>query len=38
MVIYPGHAELRDEIFRVANMGALMDRDTIDELFTVLTA
>ena len=38
MVIYPGQAELRDEIFRVANMGALMDRDTIDELFTVLTA
>ncbi len=37
MVIYPGQAELRDEIFRVANMGALMDRDTIDELFAVLT-
>ncbi|HEV2309198.1 MAG TPA: aminotransferase class V-fold PLP-dependent enzyme [Acidimicrobiia bacterium] len=38
MVIYPGQAELRDEIFRVANMGALMDGDTIDELFDVLTA
>lgn len=37
MVIYPGQAELRDEIFRVANMGALMDGDTIDELFAVLT-
>jgi 2-aminoethylphosphonate-pyruvate transaminase len=38
MVIYPGQAELRDEIFRVANMGALMDGDTIDELFAVLSA
>ncbi len=38
MVIYPGQAELRDEIFRVANMGALMSDDTIDELFAVLTA
>jgi 2-aminoethylphosphonate-pyruvate transaminase len=38
MVIYPGQAELRDEIFRVANMGVLIDRDTIDELFAVLTA
>ena len=37
MVIYPGQAELRDEIFRVANMGALMSDDTIDELFAVLT-
>ncbi len=38
MVIYPGQAELRDEIFRVANMGALMSTDVIDELFAVLTA
>jgi 2-aminoethylphosphonate-pyruvate transaminase len=38
MVIYPGQAELRDQIFRVANMGALMDGDTIDELFAVLSA
>lgn len=37
MVIYPGQAELRDEIFRVANMGALMSDDTIDELFAILT-
>ena len=36
MVIYPGQAHLRDEIFRVANMGALMSDDTIDELFEVL--
>ena len=38
MVIYPGQAELRHEIFRVANMGALMSNDTIDELFAVLAA
>ena len=38
MVIYPGQAELRDEIFRVANMGALIDAGTIDELFAVLSA
>ena len=36
MVIYPGQAQLRDEIFRVANMGALMSEATIDELFEVL--
>jgi 2-aminoethylphosphonate-pyruvate transaminase len=37
-VIYPGQAQLRDEIFRVANMGALIDAATIDELFDVLAA
>ena len=37
-VIYPGQAQLRDEIFRVANMGALMDATTIDALFTVLAS
>jgi aspartate aminotransferase-like enzyme len=37
MVIYPGQAQLRDEIFRVANMGALMTEETIDQLFEVLT-
>ena len=36
MVIYPGQGPLRDEIFRVANMGVLMSDDTIDELFEVL--
>jgi 2-aminoethylphosphonate-pyruvate transaminase len=36
MVIYPGQAHLRDEIFRVANMGALMTERVIDELFEVL--
>jgi 2-aminoethylphosphonate-pyruvate transaminase len=36
MVIYPGQAQLRDEIFRVANMGALIDEAVIDELFDVL--
>ncbi|HSO95617.1 MAG TPA: aminotransferase class V-fold PLP-dependent enzyme [Acidimicrobiia bacterium] len=37
-VIYPGQAKLRDEIFRVANMGALIDEPTIDSLFAVLAA
>jgi 2-aminoethylphosphonate-pyruvate transaminase len=37
MVIYPGQAQLRDEIFRVANMGALIDEGAIEELFDVLT-
>jgi len=36
MVIYPGQAQLRDEIFRVANMGAVIDEAVIDELFDVL--
>ena len=36
MVIYPGQAQLRDEIFRVANMGAVIDAAVIDELFDVL--
>jgi 2-aminoethylphosphonate-pyruvate transaminase len=35
-VIYHGQAELRDEIFRVANMGAAIDEETIDALFEVL--
>ena len=36
MVIYPGQAQLRDEIFRVANMGALIDEAVIEQLFDVL--
>jgi 2-aminoethylphosphonate-pyruvate transaminase len=36
LVIYPGQAQLRGEIFRVANMGALMDVAAIDHLFEVL--
>jgi aspartate aminotransferase-like enzyme len=36
MVIYPGQAHLRDTIFRVANMGALVTEARIDELFSVL--
>jgi 2-aminoethylphosphonate-pyruvate transaminase len=36
MVIYPGQMSLRDEIFRVANMGAAIDERAIDELFEVL--
>jgi len=35
-VIYHGQKQLRDQIFRVANMGALMNEATIDELFGVL--
>jgi 2-aminoethylphosphonate-pyruvate transaminase len=36
LVIYPGQAQLRGEIFRVANMGALIDVAAIDRLFDVL--
>lgn len=36
MVIYPGQAQLRDEIFRVANMGARIDEPAIERLFEVL--
>jgi 2-aminoethylphosphonate-pyruvate transaminase len=36
MVIYPGQAQLRHEIFRVANMGALIDEAVIEQLFDVL--
>ena len=36
MVIYPGQARLRDEIFRIANMGARIDEHAIDRLFDVL--
>jgi 2-aminoethylphosphonate-pyruvate transaminase len=36
MVIYPGQAHLRESIFRVANMGALVTEARIDELFSVL--
>ena len=35
-VIYPGQGELRSQIFRVANMGAAIDADVIDDLFKVL--
>ena len=35
-VIYGGQGELRDEIFRVANMGAAIDEARIDDLFRVL--
>jgi 2-aminoethylphosphonate-pyruvate transaminase len=38
MVIYPGQVHLRDEIFRVANMGARIDEAAIDELFEVLAS
>jgi 2-aminoethylphosphonate-pyruvate transaminase len=36
MVIYPGQAHLREEIFRVANMGARVDEERIEELFAAL--
>jgi 2-aminoethylphosphonate-pyruvate transaminase len=36
-VIYPGQDALREEIFRVANMGALVDERRIDDLFEVLS-
>jgi 2-aminoethylphosphonate-pyruvate transaminase len=36
MVIYPGQAQLRDEIFRVANMGTLIDEAAIERLFEIL--
>ncbi len=35
-VIYHGQRHLRDEIFRVANMGAAIDEAVIDDLFEVL--
>jgi 2-aminoethylphosphonate-pyruvate transaminase len=35
-VIYHGQRELRNEIFRVANMGAVIDEETIEDLFQVL--
>jgi 2-aminoethylphosphonate-pyruvate transaminase len=35
-VIYEGQGPLREEIFRVANMGALIDEQLIDDLFDVL--
>lgn len=35
-VIYPGQGELRRTTFRVANMGAAMTEQAIDDLFTVL--
>jgi 2-aminoethylphosphonate-pyruvate transaminase len=35
-VIYHGQKQLRNEIFRVANMGAVIDDATIDRLFEVL--
>jgi 2-aminoethylphosphonate-pyruvate transaminase len=37
-VIYAGQGALRDEIFRVANMGAAIDERVIDDLFEVLAA
>ena len=35
-VIYHGQKQLRDEIFRVANMGAALDESKIEHLFRVL--
>jgi 2-aminoethylphosphonate-pyruvate transaminase len=37
-VIYHGQEALRGEIFRVANMGAVIDESLIDDLFEVLGA
>lgn len=37
-VIYSGQGPLRKEIFRVANMGALIDEPLIDDLFEVLAS
>jgi 2-aminoethylphosphonate-pyruvate transaminase len=37
MVIYPGQAHLRDEIFRVANMGVAINERAIEELFAVIS-
>jgi 2-aminoethylphosphonate-pyruvate transaminase len=37
-VIYEGQGPLRKEIFRVANMGARIDEQVIDDLFEVLAA
>jgi 2-aminoethylphosphonate-pyruvate transaminase len=36
-VIYEGQGPLREEIFRVANMGAMIDEPLIDDLFEVLS-
>ena len=36
MVIYSGQGALREQIFRIANMGALIDEAVVDELFDVL--
>jgi 2-aminoethylphosphonate-pyruvate transaminase len=38
MVIYPGQAQLRGEIFRVANMGARINAEAIDRLFEILAS
>jgi 2-aminoethylphosphonate-pyruvate transaminase len=37
-VIYHGQRQLRDQIFRVANMGAAIDEAVIDDLFSVLSS
>jgi len=37
-VIYHGQQELRSEIFRVANMGAAIDEEVIEDLFKVLAS
>jgi 2-aminoethylphosphonate-pyruvate transaminase len=37
-VVYHGQGSLRREIFRVANMGAVMDEAVIDDLFAVLSS
>jgi 2-aminoethylphosphonate-pyruvate transaminase len=37
-VLYEGQGPLRSEIFRVANMGAAINEQVIDELFDVLSA
>lgn len=36
-VIYPGQRSLRNEIFRVANMGSRVDEAAIDKLFSILS-
>ena len=38
MVIYPGQVHLRDEIFRIANMGAAIDEQAVDGVFAVLAS
>ncbi len=35
-MIYHGQQQLRSEIFRVANMGAAMSEEVIEDLFEVL--
>ncbi len=37
-VIYHGQKELRSKIFRVANMGAAMNEEVIEDLFTILAS